>query len=803
MQVTSRGSCAALLTAGLASAVLIWWSWRARRKAEGDEAVQAVSVPKQPVSRRAEPGPTRGPIATAIHTKVSSALQPSELRIHDDSAAHRGHAGVAGAQIPETHFKVEVVSAAFEGIRKLERQRKVQDLLKEEFAAGLHALELTCRTPAEHAKVRERDWTHVKDGVMVTVDELRRQLAPTGVLRAGINLANFLLVTGQSARGAPEGVSPDLAAEIAKRLGTALRLVPFPNPKDLGDAVDEGCWDIALIGAEPQREEKIAFSKPYVEIPATYLVPSNSKLRSIEEVDSPTVRIACMGGTAFGLWLDKNICRASVIKVDSMDAALKLLVDGQADVLANLRERLLSDVLHVPGGRILEGHFMTVKQAVGTSKRRGTHAAAFLAETVEELKANGFVESLIAKHGVGGKLVVPIEGPETKRRRTDVASDGKGSIAILGCGAMGCVYAAFFARAGHEVWVVDVWPEHISKMREEGLRLQGPTGDFTVRVNATLSAYDVPRSDLVIIATKMRDLESAAQLAPKLTKEDGVILSIQNGLGAAERLLKHVDAGRGMLGIASNFGACMRGPGHAEHKSMNRIILGELGEKATERLQKVSCIWSSVGFNVEAASDIQQKIWEKLICNVFVGGTCAITDFKVGEMVDNPFAKQVAVACAKEAYEVGKSKGIKFGFEDLEEFVDKFASTVRDTYPSMAQDHRKRQTSEVDVINGAIPPEAAKQGLAAPVNDTVASLLREQGLGCDNMTLLVVELQPSQRSQMRQLWTFPHGSAVHRAGGKVTMTPSSRRRVVMQLQNVKRSSRAKVKNAGRSKMRSS
>eukprot|EP00439_Symbiodinium_sp_Y106_P013734 s2732_g1.t5 len=361
---------------------------------------------------------------------------------------------------------------------------------------------------------------------MVTVDELRRQLAPTGVLRAGINLANFLLVTGQSASGTPEGVSPDIAAEIAKRLGTALRLVPFPNPKDLGDAVDEGCWDIALIGAEPQREEKIAFSRPYVEIPATYLVPSTSKLTGIEEVDSPTVRIACMGGTAFGLWLDKNICRASVIKVDSMDAALKLLVDGQADVLANLRERLLSDVLHVPGGRILEGHFMTaalqqlVKQAVGTSKRRGTHAAAFLAETVAELKANGFVESLIAKHGVAGKLVVPIKGPETKRRRT-VAEDRKDSIAILGCGAMGSVYAAFFARAGHKVWVVDVWPEHISKIRDEGLRLQGPTGDFTVRVNATLSADDVPPSDLVIISTKMKDLEPAAQLAAKLTKEDG------------------------------------------------------------------------------------------------------------------------------------------------------------------------------------------------------------------------------------------------------------------------------------------
>ncbi|CAE7577638.1 BOLA1 [Symbiodinium natans] len=136
-----------LLAAGLASAVL-WWSYKARRK--GDQAAPAVSLPAAPDSRCSDP--SRGPIATAIQAKVSRALQPSQLVIHDDSAAHRGHAGVAGAQIPETHFKVEVVSAAFEGVRKLERQRQVQDLLKDEFAAGLHALELSCRTPAEHAK---------------------------------------------------------------------------------------------------------------------------------------------------------------------------------------------------------------------------------------------------------------------------------------------------------------------------------------------------------------------------------------------------------------------------------------------------------------------------------------------------------------------------------------------------------------------------------------------------------------------------------------------------------------------------
>ncbi|CAE7282019.1 apbA [Symbiodinium pilosum] len=376
------------------------------------------------------------------------------------------------------------------------------------------------------------------------------------------------------------------------------------------------------------------------------------------------------------------------------------------------------------------------------------------------------------RHGVLGKLVVPSEGPETKRRKTSAGeggqqdhsaccllsapplcaveplawllSDGrKDSISILGCGAMGSVHLFSSTQRYRvcgllreswppgklfEVWAVDVWPEHVSVMREKGLRLQGPTGDFTVPIHATLTPEEVPLSDLVIIATKMRDLEPATKLAKNLVKKDGVILAIQNGLGASERLLRHVGSEQAMLGIASNFGACMRGPGHAEHKSMNRIILGEMGAPKIQRLHKVVSMWSSAGFKAEAACNIEQKIWEKLICNVFVGGTCVVTDFTVGQMVDNHFSKQVALACAREAFEVGKAKGINFGFDDMEKFLDTFASTVRDTYPSMAQDHRKRQASEVDVINGAIPLEAAKLGMSAPVNQTVANIIRAREL---------------------------------------------------------------------------
>src|SRR5215213_6253380 len=133
--------------------------------------------------------------------------------------------------------------------------------------------------------------------------EIVAQLAPTGVLRAGINLSNFLLVTGKSATGDPEGVAPDMAREIADKLGVQIKYVPYKAPGDLADAVESGAWDIGLIGAEPQRAEKITFTAAYSEIQATYLVPAGSPLKTIADVDRPGVRIAVSGRSAYGLWM--------------------------------------------------------------------------------------------------------------------------------------------------------------------------------------------------------------------------------------------------------------------------------------------------------------------------------------------------------------------------------------------------------------------------------------------------------------------------------------------------------------------
>src|SRR5258708_37889577 len=122
-------------------------------------------------------------------------------------------------------------------------------------------------------------------------DKARAELCPTGVLRAGINLSNFLLVTGRSASGAPAGVAPDMAAAIAKALGVPVKYVPFKTPGELGDQAGKNVWDIGLIGAEPQRAEKIAFTAAYVEIEATYMVPSGPPLKAIAQVYSTRVPI--------------------------------------------------------------------------------------------------------------------------------------------------------------------------------------------------------------------------------------------------------------------------------------------------------------------------------------------------------------------------------------------------------------------------------------------------------------------------------------------------------------------------------
>jgi polar amino acid transport system substrate-binding protein len=240
---------------------------------------------------------------------------------------------------------------------------------------------------------------------MPAPQQIVSELAPTGNLRAAINMGNFLLVTGKSAAGDPEGVSPDMARAIAERLGVPVKYVPYARPADLADAAGSGAWDIGLIGAEPQRAEKIAFSPAYVEIESTYLVPPGSPIGSIAEVDKKGVRIAVSAGSAYGLWLDRNIKNAELVRCQGGDETWQRFTGEKLEAFAGLRPGLLDLAAKMPGSRILDGQFAAVQQAIGTA-RSNAAGADFLRDFVEEAKRSGLVASLIDKHGVKGRLSV-------------------------------------------------------------------------------------------------------------------------------------------------------------------------------------------------------------------------------------------------------------------------------------------------------------------------------------------------------------------------------------------------------------
>jgi polar amino acid transport system substrate-binding protein len=231
------------------------------------------------------------------------------------------------------------------------------------------------------------------------------ELAPTGVLRAAINMGNFLLVTGRYPSGDPSGVSPDIAAAIAARLGVPVKYVPYDKPGDIADDAEKNLWDIGNIGAEPQRAAVINFTAAYCEIEATYFVPEGSPIRGVSEVDQPGKRIAVTARSAYGLWLENNVKKADLVQFDSADAAIKTFVDEKMDAYAGLRPALIGLAEKMPGSRILDGQFAAVQQAVGTPKKNAA-GFAFLRDFVEEAKRSGMVASLIERHGVVGRLSV-------------------------------------------------------------------------------------------------------------------------------------------------------------------------------------------------------------------------------------------------------------------------------------------------------------------------------------------------------------------------------------------------------------
>jgi polar amino acid transport system substrate-binding protein len=232
---------------------------------------------------------------------------------------------------------------------------------------------------------------------------IRSELAPTGKLRVGLNMSNFLLTATDAATGKPKGLAADMGMELGRRLGVPVELVPFPTPGAVADAAKTGVWDVGFIGAEPQRANEIDFTAAYVEIEATYLVPPGSPIKAIADVDRPGTRIAISDRSAYDLYLSRHLKHAELIRARGDDVFKRFLSD-KLDAMAGLRPGLVKNQEKLPGSRILDGNFTAVQQAAGAPKGRPA-GAKYLREFIEDAKASGLVAKLIEKNNVRGLTV--------------------------------------------------------------------------------------------------------------------------------------------------------------------------------------------------------------------------------------------------------------------------------------------------------------------------------------------------------------------------------------------------------------
>ena len=233
-----------------------------------------------------------------------------------------------------------------------------------------------------------------------------KTLLPKGILRAGINMSNFLLVTGKKADGSPDGVSPDLVKQIALDLKVNYELIPFDRPGELADAVNDDIWDIGNIAYEPERANTISFTNPYVLIDANFLIRKNSELKTNKDIDKKGVSIVVAERSAYDLWLTDNLTNATIIRVSSIQESHDVFNSNKVDVLAGLKPKLLDEVSFNNSCMIINEPFTFVKQSVGFKKGE-TEVIDFLNNLILKYLKSGVINNLLKKHNVQKKLSLP------------------------------------------------------------------------------------------------------------------------------------------------------------------------------------------------------------------------------------------------------------------------------------------------------------------------------------------------------------------------------------------------------------
>lgn len=294
-------------------------------------------------------------------------------------------------------------------------------------------------------------------------------------------------------------------------------------------------------------------------------------------------------------------------------------------------------------------------------------------------------------------------------------------IAIIGAGAMGSLFGGMLSKGKADVWLLDVWQEHVQAINENGLRIEwkGKTG--TVPARATADPDEIGTADLIIVFVKSTQTRAAAETAKKLAGEKTLIMTLQNGLGNAETLAQVTDPDLIIAGTTAH-GATMLGPGHIRHAGRGATVIGMWNGSDNGRTRQIVDLFNRADIEIEVLTDIRRVIWEKLLVNVGINAITALTNIKNGQILDLDITRDLCRAAVEEAAAVAGAMGISVR-NDITEHVYHIAAATAGNRSSMGQDVDHHRLTEIGTINGAVVSEARKAGIHVPVNQTLTALI--------------------------------------------------------------------------------
>jgi 2-dehydropantoate 2-reductase len=295
-------------------------------------------------------------------------------------------------------------------------------------------------------------------------------------------------------------------------------------------------------------------------------------------------------------------------------------------------------------------------------------------------------------------------------------------IAIVGPGAIGCLFGGMLSRGGHEVWLIDRHPERAKLLSRRGIWISGLSGEHNAPVHATASPGEAGEAELAIVAVKSYDTENAARASMPVIGRETTVLSIQNGLGNIEALGGAIGPERVIGGVTAQ-GATLIAPGQVLHAGQGPTTIGEADGELTERARQIAAALSGAGLHTELTADLPSVLWGKLAVNAGVNAVATLAQVRNGGILESGSLRSLLRAAVAEAVAVATARGIEMPEADMPGYAEGVCQRTADNVNSMLQDVFRQRRTEVDAINGAIVREGEAAGVATPTNAMLTALI--------------------------------------------------------------------------------